>query len=165
MSRLTFEELMSIDELHADYIDALDSKDMGRWLATFAHDADASYICISRDNVEQGLELAMMLDDNRARIHDRGTFINEIWVGTFQDYRTRHFAQRVHAERLADGTASVRSHFTVLYTPDDVGTSEVLATGTYEDVVQLAPDDGSRLKSRRAVMDTVVLPRYLVFPL
>jgi 3-phenylpropionate/cinnamic acid dioxygenase small subunit len=164
MTRLNADELTLIDELQASYIDALDRKNLDRWLNSFAEDPDASYTCISRDNVERGLKVAMMLDDCRDRLIDRCTFIDKIWAGTFQDYRTRHFVQRVFAGRREDGLIDMRSHFSVLYTPDDTGISDLLVAGTYEDVIRIENDRGVFF-SRNAITDTAVLPRYLVFPL
>ncbi len=164
MSRLTYDELTQLDELQARYIQALDAKKMNGWLDCFAEQEDASYICISSDNVERGLKVAMMLDDCRDRLIDRCTFVEKIWAGTFQDYRTRHFVQRVQARRVGGANVSMVSHFSVLCTPDDPGTTELLASGVYEDAVLLDADKAFLL-SRRVVMDTALLPRYLVFPL
>ena len=164
MIRLSRDELTSLDELQSDYIFALDSKNMTAWVDTFDEDPGSSYICTSRDNHERGLRVAMMLDDCRDRLIDRGTFIESVWAGTFQDYRTRHFVQRVRAGRRSDGLIDMLSHFSVVFTPDDTGVSELLAAGTYEDVICLN-DDGATFRSRRALTDTAVLPRYLVFPL
>nr|WP_244959151.1 aromatic-ring-hydroxylating dioxygenase subunit beta [Novosphingobium marinum] len=161
---MSFDELVLLDELQSVYIEALDCKDMAGWLNAFVDDPAASYVCISRDNVERGLRVAMMLDDCRDRLIDRGTFIGEIWAGTFQDYRTRHFAQRVRATRRSDGLVDMVSHFSVIFTPDDTGISQLLAAGVYEDVIHLE-EERATFMSRRAVTDTAVLPRYLVFPL
>lgn len=163
MSALTFEELTALDELQAAYVEALDGKDMRGWLATFTEREDASYICISRENVEQGLELAMMLDDSLGRLHDRVTYITEIWAGTFQDYRTRHVVQRLRTQLSADGSLTMQSNFSVFFAGDDTGMAQVLTTGVYEDVI-VAEGGVMKLLSRRAVLDTAVLPRYLVFP-
>ena len=164
MTKLTLEELASLDVLQAAYISALDGKRMQAWLGTFDDDPAASYICTARNDVECGLKVAMMLDDCRDRLVDRCTYIEEIWAGTFQDYRTRHFAQRVAAERREDGSVAMSSNFSVIFTPDDTGLPQQLATGTYEDIIRM-DDGGCRFLSRTAVTDNSVLPRYLVFPL
>lgn len=169
MTRLSFDELAALDELQCAYMEALDRKEMDGWLACFADMPDAAYVLNSRDNVERGLRIAMMLDDCRDRLVDRCTFIQQVWAGTFQDYRTRHFVQRAHVERVdvgsgGDGKIRMRSHFSVNFTPDDTGVSALLATGVYEDVVELERGR-ALLVSRRAITDTAVLPRYLVFPL
>lgn len=158
------ENLNAIDDLQRRYIDALDSKDMPAWLACFAEQPEASYICTSLENFERNLPIALMLDDCRARLQDRVTYITEIWKGTFQDYRTRHFVQRLRADQQPDGVIALRSNVSVLYTPEDTGQSEVLATGTYLDRVRV--QDGHALfLAKTVVIDTRVLPRYLVYPL
>lgn len=164
MNDLGLEQLAAIDELLIAYVDALDSKDMERWLDTFVEDEDASYICLSRENAEHDLALGFMYDDCRARLRDRVSFVTEIWAGTFQDYRTRHFVQRVHARPIdGSGDVAVRSNFSLFMTPEETGVSELLATGTYEDVVRVDAQ-AARLRARRALLDTSVLPRYLVYP-
>lgn len=164
MTRLTLEDLARLDELESDYMSALDGKKMGSWLDTFDERPDASYICIARNDVESGLRVAMMLDDCRDRLIDRCTFVNDIWAGTFQDYRTRHFVQRVRASRRGDGHVEMSSNFSVIFTPDDTGLPQQLAAGTYEDVIRIE-GDVCRFVSRKAITDNAVLPRYLVFPL
>lgn len=145
--------------------DALDSKDMKRWLDNYSQDDDASYICRSAENTEHGLELGFMYDDCRARLEDRVTFVNDIWAGTFQDYRTRHFVQHLSHRRENSATISMRSNFSVFMTPEDSGVTQVLAAGQYLDVVQQSKTGELKFLSRRAELDTAVLPRYLVYPI
>jgi len=164
MKKITPQDLHSIDELQTRYINALDSKNIPAWLDTFAVVPDASYICTTQESVDRNLPLALILDDCHARLQDRVTYITKIWAGTFQDYRTRHFTQRVSAEHISDNTIRVRTNFTVIYTPEDTGSSDVLTAGVYEDVISLANGDAQFL-SKKAVTDTSVLPRYLVYPL
>ena len=164
MTRLSLEEHARLDELQSRYISALDGKNMQSWLSTFEDTAAASYICIARSDLENGLQVAMMLDDCRDRLIDRCTFITDVWAGTFQDYRTRHFVQRVHTDRLEDGSIALSSNFSVIFTPDDTGLPQQLAVGTYEDTVWM-DENNCCFRSRKAVTDNPVLPRYLVFPL
>lgn len=164
MKPVPMQDLFNIDELQTRYIDALDRKDMAGWLATFTEAPDASYICTTQENLDRGLPLALMLDDCHARLQDRVTYITKIWAGTFQDYRTRHFTQRVSTEMLPGNRVRVRTNFTVIYTPEDTGSSEILSAGVYDDIVSLAGDRAQFL-AKKAVTDTSVLPRYLVYPL
>lgn len=150
--------------LHAAYSRALDGKDMAAWLATFTDHPESSYVCLSRENVDAGLPLALMMDDCRARLIDRVSFITKIWAGTFQDYRTRHFIQLLSLDDDGGELIHATSNFTVMYTPEDSGISGVLAIGVYEDTVESSATGGLRLRSRRAILDTSVLPRYLVYP-
>lgn len=151
-----------IDSLQNRYILALDNKDIQGWLDTFANRDQASYTCISAENDANGWPIALMLDDCRARLQDRITFINQIWKGTFQDYRTRHFTQRLTCEQEADDTFRVRSNFIIDYSLDPHPT-KVLAAGIYDDRVVIDGEQASFL-SKRAVYDTTVLPQYIVYP-
>ena len=156
------DELEAIDALQLRYIRSLDERDFAGWLDTF--DAgSASYVCIAAENAERGLPLALMLDDCRERLEDRVTFIEKIWAGTFQDYQTRHFVQRVGCDGIEPGLMKVTSNFSVFFT-DEQGQTAILATGVYHDRVALGGDSVS-FRSKEAVMDTNVAPRYLVYPI
>lgn len=150
-----------VDALQNRYIAALDGKNIVDWANCFSQRADASYICRSAENEAHGWPIALMYDDCRARIEDRITFITKIWVGTFQDYRTRHFVQRVTSEREGD-LWKVRSHFSIEYTLDPNRT-QTLAAGVYEDVIEIV-DGEARFVSKKALYDTTVLPQYIVYP-
>jgi 3-phenylpropionate/cinnamic acid dioxygenase small subunit len=157
-----FASLALIDDLQRRYVQALDHRDLDTWLDCFCHGANASYFCISAENVDRKLQIGLMYDDCRARLEDRVTFITRVWAGTFQPYRTRHFVQRIGTATRRGGQMHLVSNFTIAITPEG-GTSSLLAAGQYEDVVEL--DRGEpRFLSKRAVYDTTVLPRYIVYP-
>lgn len=162
MSAITQDTLMKLDDLQNRYIAALDNKDMNGWAATFTDRDDTTYICRSAENESMGWSIALMLDDCRARIDDRITFVTQIWKGTFQDYRTRHFVQRISCERIADDSYGVTSNFSIGYTFDP-NASAILAFGVYQDVI-LVEDDEPRFISKKAIYDTTVLPQYIVYP-
>ncbi len=152
--------LARIDALQQRYARVLDARDMAGWAGCFGE--NASYICIPRENVEQDLPVALMMDDSLARIHDRVTYIAKVWVGTFEDYQTRHFVQRIDCARRGPGLVAVESNFMVAYTSAR-GRSEILVAGTYEDAIELGPGDAT-FRAKKAVLDTVTTPRYLVYP-
>lgn len=149
------------DELQIAYLSALNRRNIRAWMESFSKQ-HGSYTCIARENEEQGLPLALMLDDCPERLLDRVKYITEVWAGTFEDYHTRHFVQRLSSSVVDGGLLSVSSNFVVAYTTMK-GRSEILVTGTYEDVIA---NEGGRVcfKSKRAVLDTTVTPRYLVYP-
>lgn len=158
---MTQEALQQIDALQMSYIAALDSKDMHGWLDTFA--SDGSYVCIANENEESGLPLALMMDDCHERLEDRVTYVTKVWAGTFEDYQTRHFVQRVSCTPKGGDLYETVSNFTVFYT-DSAGNTGTLVCGRYVDEV-VVNGSGAKLKSRRAVMDTNVAPRYIVYPI
>jgi 3-phenylpropionate/cinnamic acid dioxygenase small subunit len=153
-----------IDRLQAAYICALDDKDMKGWLGLFSAEDSSSYTCNSAENVAADLPVALMLDDNRARLMDRVTFVDKVWAGTFQDYRTRHFIQRLRVQSKAPGRCSVLTNFQVMFTPEEAGDSRPLVCGVYEDEVVMEGGE-PRFLHKRAITDTIVLPRYIVYPI
>ena len=84
-------------------------------------------------------------------------------AGTFEDYQTRHFVQRIACTPKGGDLYETGSNFTVFYT-DSAGNTGTLVCGRYVDQIVLG-SGGAKLKSRRAVMDTNVAPRYIVYPL
>jgi 3-phenylpropionate/cinnamic acid dioxygenase small subunit len=151
--------LAAIDALQTRYIGALQAKDMTEWLDCF--DRQGSYLCIGRENVEQDLPLALMMDDCYERLLDRVNYVTKVWSGTYEDYTTRHFVQRLKCRAEGDGYVA-ESNFMVVYVGPQ-GTSEVLVSGQYED--QISCEGGNALfRSKKAILDTIVIPRYLVYP-
>jgi len=150
-----------IADMQADYIAALDSQDMKGWLASF-DDSKSSYFCRSKENEDGGLEVGYMFDDCHERICDRVKFVDEIWAGTFEEYQTRHFLQPTRCKSLGEDLYAAQTNFTVMYT-DDFGITKVLASGCYED--EIVVNGVAKLRSRRAILDTNVVPRYMVYPI
>ena len=154
--------LNAIDAMQTRHIAALDAQDMAGWLATFSTDPEASYICISAENEQRGLSIALMFDDSRARLEDRVSIVTKVWAGTYQAYRTRHFFQRLECREAAPGRFEVMSNFSIAMTPEG-GVSTLLTTGVYRDLIEVTPA-GALFRQRRAVYDADALPRYVVFP-
>jgi 3-phenylpropionate/cinnamic acid dioxygenase small subunit len=153
--------LERVDALQLRYARALDRRDMQAWAGCFAE--RASYICTTRENEEQKLPVAIMMDDTSARIQDRINAITKVWAGTYEDYTTRHFIQRLDCVEAGADLAVIESNFLVAYTTSRGG-SEILASGVYCDEVDLSTGT-AKFRSKKAVLDTVTTPRYLVYPL
>ena len=150
-----------VEDLQLRYIKALDARNMQGWLDCFA--GQACYICTTRENVEQNLPIAMMMDDTRERLEDRAKAVEKVWAGTFEDYRTRHFVQNLTLEETQGGKWIAESNFMVTYTTAK-GNMQLLTAGVYVD--EIAVDEGlARFISRQAVLDASVAPRYFVYPI
>jgi anthranilate 1,2-dioxygenase small subunit len=158
------ELLVAVDDLQLRYITALDERDMGAWLKCFSPSPQAAHICTTREAVQAGHAVALMLDDCHARLEDRVSFITKVWAGTFQDYSTRHMVQRLGVTRQQGGEILVRTNFIVAFTPDSTGQTTILASGVYEDLVE---DSGNGLHflAKTAICDASVSPHYLVYPI
>ncbi len=155
----TANDYAAIDALQNRCILALDNKDWDAWLQSFT--PDGQYFAIAADDAQAGRPLALMMDDCYERLQDRITYITRVW--TYEEYQTRHFVQRLNAVRTGDNQYDVVSNFSVFFT-SEAGESNLLAVGKYEDQVVIAAD-GARFKKKRAVFDTFLLPRYLVYPI
>lgn len=162
MSSVSTEVLAQIDALQSEYINALDNKNFQDWVGTFDTAEETSYFCIPAENEDNNLSIGLMYDDCRKRIEDRVTFIEDIWAGTFQDYRTRHFIQRTSCAPNGENSYSVETNFLIAYTPES-GRSDVQVAGVYKDTV-IINGSQARFKTKRAIYDTTVLPRYIVYP-
>ena len=161
MSGMSMDELRRVDELQLRYIDALDRKQMPEWAALFG--AEAEYVCTTAESEQAGLPLALIMDDCRGRIDDRVKFVDRVWAGTFQDYQTRHFVQRLECSRTDAGLYAVRSNIAIAFTRSDTNATGLLATGVYHDLV--AVEQGRAcFRSKRVVVDAAVLPHYVVYP-
>ena len=164
MSAVPFEVLMAFDTLQSRYIAALDKQYMPGWIDTFSNDESSAYICTTAENVEAGLRVAWILDDCRARLHDRVTFVDKVWAGTYNVHRTRHVTQRTSWTALEKQDFAFESNFIVTYSSADVRRTEVFATGVYHDVVRFEAGELKFVK-KQVVVDGHILNRYLVFPL
>jgi anthranilate 1,2-dioxygenase small subunit len=156
------DHLRLIDELQLRYMDARDGKKMPGWLATFS--ASGQYLCKTAESEQAGWPMALIMDDCRGRLEDRVKFVDKIWAGTFQDYQTRHFVQRMAVTPAAGGLYNVRSNFSIAFTRSDTGRTEMLAAGVYHDLVEIEGEQ-ALFRAKKAVIDAPLLPHYIVYPL
>lgn len=150
-----------VDELQFRYAHALDEKDMPGWLACFAQ--DGSYLCQTRENYQEQLPIGYMWDDRHARLQDRVKTITEIWAGTAEDYQPRHLVQCLRIAAAEAGCYDTVANFVVFYTTNR-GDSRILATGAYYDRIRVDGEECAFV-SKKAILDQVTVPRYLVYPI
>jgi anthranilate 1,2-dioxygenase small subunit len=162
MNAQSMEHMGLIDALQRRYIDALDSKNMPAWLATFSQ--QGQYRCVTAESEAAGWTIAFIMDDCHGRLEDRVKFVEKVWAGTFQDYQMRHFTQLIECTATGDGVYQVRSNVNILFTRSDTGTTDVLASGVYHDEVLISAGQALFL-SRKVVIDAPMLPHYIVYPL
>ncbi|MEJ1962707.1 MAG: aromatic-ring-hydroxylating dioxygenase subunit beta [Gammaproteobacteria bacterium] len=91
-------------------------------------------------------------------------FVTRIWVGTYADYRTRHFIQRTSCRPAGEGLFDVETNFSVACTPSETGRTQLCATGVYLDRVAVTADGASFL-SKKVVTDSALVERFMVYPL
>lgn len=153
--------LARVDALQQQYVYSLDRRDMRGWLACFAR--DGRYTLTSAENRRMELPVGMMLDDCHERLRDCVKFVEEVWNHAVEHYQSRHVISPDRCTRGTGQDLEVSTSFSVFFT-NAQGHSSLLAVGHYEDVV--TEQDGTLLlRSRVAVMDTAVPPRYIIYPI
>jgi len=162
MNTLSPDIVLQIEELQMRYIDSLGNKDMDAWLNTFSQ--SGSYYCRTAESEERNLEISYIHDDCHARLQDRVKFVTRVWEGTFQDYQTRHFIQRLHNKALEADLYEVHYNVAVAFTRSDNGATEFLIAGKYEDKVEIKKNR-ALFRSKKVVIDSPLLPHYIVYPL
>lgn len=150
-------------DLQARYVATLDDRRIRDWPDLFTE--DACYSVVPRSNRDAGRPLSILLDDSKARIRDRVTYVEEIWTGNFTDYIPRHLYTVLSIEPSAETPAELimRTNLAVYFTEPD-GRTMLFAAGEYEDIV-VVEDQGVHFRQKTVVLDTDLLPRYFVYPL
>lgn len=146
-----------------------DPRRLDEWPELFTDDAE--YLIVTRENLEQGLPVAVVRDDSRDRIRDRVVVIREFWGagGRVEDRHyneawPRHVAGPVWVELGPDGEAAVGAHIMVWSSGPLATSPRLLAVGEYRDVVAFT-EAGARFKRKMVVLDNAVLQDVFVYPL
>ncbi len=148
-----------VEELYAEYAECLDADELERWPELFTE--DCLYRVVPRENLEQGLPLALVLCESRAGLRDRVEAIRRSAV--FEPRRLRHFwsGLRVRADPGA-GEIGAEASFAVLQTLAGDETRVFLAGRWLDRIVRDA--DRLRFRERLCVFDSDLVPGSLVYP-
>jgi anthranilate 1,2-dioxygenase small subunit len=160
MSSSTDWQLRSETEaLYARSAELLDEGPLARWPSLFTE--DGSYKAVTRENVDQGWALALMLCESRAAIEDRVHAIEHLSLTIPR--RTRHMTSGL---RIADdgGAWRVDANFTVFETLAGAQTV-CFAAGLYCDKIVRDADGVLRFRERTAICDSALIRNSLVIPL
>ena len=161
MAQITDVTLLTrIDILQQAYSHAMERRNMEGWLATFNN--PGSYELTTQEHVKHNLPVGMMLDDCYERLQDRCTYVNEVWNHAVEHYQPRYQVYRNFCEQQDDGMIRADTNVSLFYTGPD-GHSHLLVVGHYQDLI-IEVDGELKFHSRKAVLDTAVPPRYLIYP-
>jgi anthranilate 1,2-dioxygenase small subunit len=148
----------AIEDLLADYAEAIDDGALERWPGFFTEDGE--YQIITRESHAAGLPVGIMYCGSRGMMEDRVQALRT--ANIYEPHSYRHLLARPRFERAADGFA-VRSNMCVYRIAQD-GDTVVFATGRYLD--RIVEDAGAlRFRSRRVVLDSRRVDILLVLPL
>lgn len=146
-----------------EYVRIVDSRKIEDWPGLFAE--EAAYAVVTRENYDRGLPMALILDDSHDRIKDRVVYITKVWAGHYNDYYPRHILSNISIATFNpdDSQVAVTANMAV-YITEPEGNTYLLAVGQYLDTV-VFEGNVVKLKEKKIILDTNVLPRYFVYPL
>jgi anthranilate 1,2-dioxygenase small subunit len=148
----------AIEELLADYAEAIDDGQLERWPEFFTTDGD--YQIITRESHDAGLPIGILYCDSQAMMRDRVGALRT--ANIYEPHAYRHLLGGPRIERKGDEFA-VRCNFCIYRIAQD-GDTVVFATGRYLDRV-VERDGALRFSSRRVVLDSRRVDILLVLPL
>jgi 3-phenylpropionate/cinnamic acid dioxygenase small subunit len=154
----------AVDELYADYVEALDEGPIDAWPELFTEDGE--YLLIAKENHDRGLPVGLMRCESRGMLTDRVRSITQLSLHAPRVLRHVLGPLRVHPAPVTGGNGpswTVTASYVVFQTLLDADT-QVLSCGRYLDLV-VADGDRLRLRRKVTVYDNPLVPNSIVFPL
>jgi anthranilate 1,2-dioxygenase small subunit len=153
----------AVEELLHAYVQCIDDDRLEEWPGFFTE--NCVYRIVPRENVEQGLPIALMSCDSRGMLQDR--VVAHRKANLFAPHVYRHLVSAIRITEQNDGIVTVRSNYAVFRTsldPVHYGTTEVYSVGEYRDKVVFV-DGAARFQERIVIVDTSRIQSLLVTPL
>ena len=151
---------LEIDALYARYALLLDEGPLAEWPSLFFE--DAIYKATSRENVERGWPLSLMLCESRGALEDRANAIENLSLTIPR--RMRHMISGIMVSVDGDKSWKVEANFAIFETI--VGQQTVaFAAGRYRDTIARAADGALCFKEKLAICDAALIRNSLVYPL
>jgi 3-phenylpropionate/cinnamic acid dioxygenase small subunit len=148
-----------IQDLFNEYAQVVDNGVLSKWPDFFAE--NGSYYVYGRDNYDQGLPVAFIMDDHKGKIKDRVTLVEKIW--TYNFFYQRHQITNILVKETDDNKLSCAANFSI-YTTSREGKTDLFAVGRYEDII-VFEENKPKIEQRKVILDTFTLPSYFVYPL
>jgi anthranilate 1,2-dioxygenase small subunit len=148
----------AIEDLLADYAEAIDAGELERWPGFFTQDGE--YQIITRESHEAGLPIGILYCGSRGMMEDRVRALRT--ANIYEPHGYRHMLGRPRFDQQG-GAFAVRSTFCVFRIAQD-GDTVTFATGRYLDQI-VSDGDALRFRSRRVVLDSRRVDILLVLPL
>ncbi|MHB8528587.1 MAG: aromatic-ring-hydroxylating dioxygenase subunit beta [Caulobacteraceae bacterium] len=148
-----------MEALYARHAELLDEGPLAEWPSLFVH--DGSYKAVTRENIDRGWPLALILCESRAAIEDRVYAIEHLAMKISR--RVRHLVSGMAIAELGEAY-TVRANFAVLETLEGEPTV-CFAAGVYRDVVVRDCAGTLRFREKVSIADSPVIRNSLVFPL
>lgn len=150
---------LEVEELCYDYVEALDSGDLDRWIEFFTE--DCFYQVISRENYDLDLPLATIRCESQGMLADRVKALRDTMM--YAPRHTRHLVSNIRVRESENSVIPVVSNYAILQTLIDEET-KVFNAGRYLD--ELVRQDGKLKYARKVcVYDSGMVPNSLIYPI
>ena len=150
---------LEVDALYAHYVELLDEGPLAQWPALFL--AAGSYRAVTRENVERGWPLALMLCESRAAIEDRVYAIENLALKIPR--RARHILSGFVVAEQGE-QVQVSANFAVFETLEG-GATTCFAVGRYRDVLARDGEGFLKFREKVSIADGALISNSLVMPL
>ena len=147
-----------LEELYAEYGDAIDSGTLERWPELFVE--PCLYRIVSKENWDKGLPLSLMLCDSLGMLRDRAFASQKLNV--YGPRTWRHSITQIRARADGDQIAA-QANFVIFETLHDEHT-HILCTGRYLDKL-VRSGTGLKFREKLCVYDSTLIPGSIVFPI
>jgi anthranilate 1,2-dioxygenase small subunit len=142
-----------------DAVDCLDDDRLGDWVEYFT--SDAVYKIVSKENVQRGLPIPILLCEGREMIEDRVSVLREASVHNL--HYDRHLLGSIRVDERDDGELALRANYAVFQT-DLEGESRLFSTGRYDARVVLEGPE-PKLREMIVTLDTYAINNLIATPI
>ena len=156
---IPIEARLAIADLFADYGACLDGDRLEDWLDCFVEGCE--YRIVSRENLRQGLPLALMLCENKDMLRDRVVSLRE--ANEYSVHTDKHVIGGVRITGPVDGGYAVEAGY-AMFQADAEGTGSLYSFGTYVAECELAAG-AAKFRRLTVVVDNWNIPHMLSTPI
>ena len=160
---LTPEVRYAVEDLTHAYVHCIDEDKLEEWPSFFA--TECLYTVMPRENLDQGLPIALISCDSQGMLSDRVTAHRR--ANIYGPHFYRHQVSSLLLTAQDDGSIAARSNYVVFRTWADViqyGSTEVYSVGMYRDKI-VFENEQPKFKERLVIVDTCRIDSLLVTPL
>lgn len=147
-----------VEEFHYEYAAVMDRCEIDRWPSFFTE--NGVYRLIARDNADANLPLSLMSCEGMGMLKDRAYAIAHTEM--FAPRYIQHHISQIRVTEIQGELIRAEAAYVVLETLIDEPT-RLLQCGRYYDTFRFS-DDQLKLRERRAIYDTVIVPACVVYP-
>ena len=158
-SKVGFEDWFALNQLYADYANAVDTGNWDLWPEFFTD--ECVYRLQPRENHEKHLPLATLSFTSKKMLRDRVYGIKDT---LFHDpYYQRHVSGCPIVRAITDKGFDCEANYAVFRTKlSDIST--VFNVGRYLDTVERTPV-GLKFSSRQCIYDSEMIPNSIIYPI